>query len=620
VTPLSRPAHPAEGTVRRSAPPVRSPGPVRSAGPPVRRVPRPPARRRRGDPRTRLRVGAALIALLLGFLGVRLVQLQGFDTRAFADQAAAQRLRTIPLPAHRGAITDRSGAPLAFDVDARLVYADPRLVDDPAVTAEVLSPLLRRSTATLQELLVRRGRYVPLARGVEPAVATAVTELGLPGIGLVPERSRVYPSGSLAANVLGFAGRDGTGLAGVEAAYDRLLAGRDGRLTVEQDPAGRIIPAGRRRELSAQPGADLRLTLDRDLQWYAQEAITAQVRATQANGGTIIVMDPLTGDLLAMAQAPTYDLRDPGKSEPAVRRNAATADVYEPGSVNKVITAAAALEAGIVTPETEVVIPASPPGRVYGTYRFNDAESHPVERLTFAGVLAKSSNLGTIDIGMRLGKRRLEAALRAFGLGAPTGLDFPGESRGLLPPSSAWTDSQVAAVPIGQGVSATALQIAGAYATIAAGGVRRPPRLVDGWTDARGLRHSAPRSAGQRVVSPQTAASVSAILEHVTTENGTAPKAAVPGYRVAGKTGTARRPAAGGYRGYVASFVGYAPADRPRLLVSVVVDYPRTGIYGGSIAAPVFQDVMAFGLRHLRVPPTGTRAPELALEAGAGVP
>lgn len=621
---------PHHGGDHRRGRPARAPRPRPSALPPRPSFPslrtRPPARRpparsalHLGDPRRRLRAAVVLFAVLLLVLAGRLVQLQGVQSTAYAKSAELQRLRVVALPAARGEVTDRHGAVLARDVDARDVYADPTLVADPARVAAQLAPLLRRPASALRPLLSGRGRFVYLARGADLKVGREVSRRALPGVGVLPVSRRDYPSKGVAAGVVGFTSRDDkdriAGRGGVELAYDALLRGRDGSLRIEEDPAGRPIPSGLRREAIPISGSDVQLTLDRDIQWMAQTAITAAVRTTKARGGTIIVMDPRTGDLLAMANAPTFDPNAVGRANPATLGNPATTNVYEPGSVNKVITMAAALDAGLVTPDTPIIVPPTLPA---GGFRIHDAEGHGVEHLTVAGVLAKSSNIGTVLVSRKLGPQKLEEALRRFGLGRPSGLDFPGESIGLLPPSSTWSDSQAATIPFGQGMSATALQMASVYATVANGGVHVPPRLVRATVEPSGGARPSPPGRATRVIGPQTATSVTNILEAVTTRRGTAPAAAIPGYRVAGKTGTAYRidPTCGCYRGYVPSFVDFAPADDLRVVVEVVLDDPQAGHFGGQVAAPVFRQVMSFALQTLRVPPTGTRPPPLNLETG----
>jgi len=552
-----------------------------------------------------------VLAVLVVVAG-RLVQLQGLEATAYAAQSEKQRLRTVTLPAARGEISDRNGHPLALTVDARAVYADPRLVVDPAATARALAPVLHEPADVLAKKLAKPGHFVYLARGQELSVGHRVSALKLAGVATVPEFRRVHPGKDLAANVVGFTGTDNHGLAGMELAYDKLLAGRDGTQTTEVDHAGRVIPSGDHHEQQAVPGRSVSLTIDRDMQWVAQQTLAAKVAETKARGGTVVVLDPRTGELLALATAPTLDADDPGKAPAEARGNPAVSDVYEPGSVNKVITAAAALDAGIVTPDSAITVP---PQLKVADKMFTDAEAHGTEQLTFTGVLAKSSNIGTIEVAQRLGKQSLFDYLTRFGLGSTTGTGFPGESAGILPRPADWSGSQAGTIPIGQGVSVTSLQVASVFATIANGGVRVAPRLVRGTTGAAGQFVPALPASGTEVVTPATASQLTMMMEAVTSNEGTAPAARIEGYRVAGKTGTAKRvdPACSCYRGYTASFVGFAPADAPQLVVEVVLQDPQTEVFGGAVAAPVFHDVMAFALTSRGVAPTGTPAPTARL-------
>ena len=592
--PARRPAAPARRASATRKPPPRRPA-ARTRAP------------RRGDPRKRLLHGLLLVAVVLTVLAGRLVQLQGFDSTVYAAKAERQRLRSITLAATRGSIVDRSGRPLALNVDARAIYADPKLVKDPARTADALARILGVAPAELRPKLERDSRFVYLARGIDPDVARTIVKAKLPGIGALPETKRVYPNDSLAASVIGFVGREGDGLGGIEYALDAALRGKPGKQVVEEDTAGRQIPSGERSVTPAKPGRTQVLTLDRDIQWQAERVLAEQVAKTRAKRGQIVVMDVRTGEVLALAVAPTFDPNDPTDSPAELRGNPALSQVYEPGSVNKVITAAAALETGIVTPDSHVVVP---PNIRIADKVFTDSHAHGTLNMTFTGVLAESSNIGTIGIAQQLGKDRLYDYLRKFGLGERTGIRFPGESPGLLPQPHDWWQTALGTIAIGQGVAATSLQVAAAYAAIANGGVRVQPSLVKGSLDEDGTLTPAPAPKRVRAVSARTAKQITTMLEAVVTKDGTAPLAAIDGYRVAGKTGTARkvRPDGRGYAGYVSSFVGFAPADAPRLVVSVVLDDP-VPIYGGTVAAPVFRTVMGFALGSLRIPPTGRPAP-----------
>ncbi len=597
----------------------------RGAGRPPTRPGRSPRPARLGSPRRRLRVAAlGLLAFLLVIAG-RLTQLQGLQAASYAHAAELQRRQTTTLPAVRGSVTDRAGAVLATDVDASAVYADPFAIADKARTADLLAPLLRVPAAQLVPKMTGSGRFVYLVRGLDPAVGAKINALvvkdALPGIGVLPERRRLYPSGTLASNILGFTHFGDldqiVGGGGIESMYDTLLRGVDGTRTLEADSAGHAIPSAQQKEKDAVPGSDVRLTLDRDIQWSAQTAITQAVKQTAADTGTVVVMEPGTGNILAMADAPGFDPNNVAAANPDDMSNLATSTPYEPGSVNKIITMAAAINRGLVTPSTPVTVP--PVLRV-GSRTFHDAEVHGTEHLTVAGVLAESSNIGTVEIAQKLGSPALARALHAFGLGSLTGVHFPGESSGVLPAESTWNQAQATTIPFGQGMSATALQMASVYATIANGGVRVTPRLVAATIAPDGTVDPTPPSAGTRVVTAATATTVSRMLEQVTSAGGTAPLASISGYRVAGKTGTANRvdPTCGCYRGYVASFVGFAPADHPKVVVEVVLDNPKQGHFGGDIAAPVFSKIMSFALASEGAAPSGSRSPRMVLNLDTG--
>lgn len=577
-----------------------------------RRPSRPPPRL--GRPARRLQTSLSVVAVVLVVLTGRLVQLQGVDAAAYASRAEQQRIRHTDLPATRGTIVDRAGNVLARTVEADTVFADPQLARVAvSTTAARLAPVLGTTAAALAPQLTRPGRFVVLARAVDPATAQRIRELTLPGIGIQAGSMREHPGHELAANLIGFTGRDGTGLAGIESSQQDVLAGRAGSQTVEVDGSGRQIPSGVHKERDPVPGSSVALTIDRDIQWMAQQRIAQQVAATGAQSGSVIVLDPQTGEVLAMATAPTYDADHPGAAPTAARGNPPVSDVYEPGSVNKVITFAAALQEGTVTPLTPVTVP---PTITLAGHVFHDAEVHATEHLTATGVLAKSSNIGTVEVAQKLGKDALYRYLRAFGFGQSTATALPGESRGILPPPQAWSATQQYTIPFGQGISVTALQMASVYATVANGGVRMPPRVLAATVAPDGQRKAVPPTPGKRVVSTEVAGQLRDMLEAVTSDQGTAPAARIEGYRVAGKTGTSQRvdPACGCYRGYTASFVGFAPADKPQLVVEAVLQDPVRGHYGGSVAAPVFHDVMSFALQSRAIPPTGTTPPVACLQ------
>ncbi|MCW2743899.1 MAG: Peptidoglycan glycosyltransferase, partial [Mycobacterium sp.] len=574
--------------------------------------------------RAKLRISSALfvVLVLLGVLVVRLTYLQFAHSHDYGLRAEQQRVTTEALFAPRGAITDRTGNPLAYDVPTRTVIGDPSALTHPTMrysasvpgtpekAAAALSPLLGLPVDVLTKKLTGANKYVKLATQVPLETATRIGALAVPGISMVDTSQRMYPGKDLAAGALGFVDGADNGVGGIEQQWNKQLQGTPGSLLVEQSSSGAQLPFGVHKQVDAKPGTGLKLTLDRDLQYTAQAELAAEVQAAGARGGAVISMKP-TGEILALATAPSMDLTNPGAAPAAARGNSAVSEVYEPGSVNKVITAAAAIETGTATPETQIVVP--PSIHVAGQ-DFVDAEAHGTERLTFTGVLAQSSNIGTIEVAQKLGNQTLYDYLRKFGLGSTTGSGLPGESPGILAPVQKWSGTQAATIPFGQGMAATVLQVAGVYATIANGGVRPVPRLVDATVAPDGTTTPVPGKPGTRVVSAATAKTVSQMLEAVTGGAGTAPAAAIPGYRVAGKTGTAYAVSNGRYDGgYVASFVGFAPADAPALITVVVLDHPTTSHFGGEVAAPVFHAVESFGLKTLAVPPTGATPPPAKL-------
>jgi cell division protein FtsI (penicillin-binding protein 3) len=598
----------AKGAGKSTRKPVRTPQQVRQT------PKRPPRVLRLSDSRRRLRAACVALAVLLSLFVGRLLQVQAVEAPAYAARAEAGRMRTVELPAVRGEITDINGTVLATSVAAENVTVDQTLVKDPASTAMALAPLLQVDAATLVQKLTGSKRFAYVAKQISPETWKQVAALNLPGIFREDTTKRVYPAGDLAANVVGFVGADGAGLGGLELGDQSLLAGVDGVDTYEAGAGGREIPTASSVQRDAVQGTTIRTTINSDIQWAAQQALAYAVKAANADSGTVVVMDPQSGAILALASAPTFDPSDPGASSIADRGNRALSDVYEPGSTSKVMTAAAAIQEKTLTPNSVITVPNT---LMRGGRIFHDDVSHGVEHLTLTGVLAKSSNLGAIQTAETIGRDKLYGYLKAFGIGDPTGIGFPGESRGILSPPKRWSDAQFATVSFGQGLSLNAVQGASVYATIANNGVRVEPSLVAGTVTPDGTFTSSPSPGETRVVSAQTAATVRDMLESVVSDQGTAPMARIPGYRVAGKTGTANRidDTCSCYRGFTASFIGFAPADAPRLVVSVTLQNPKSGHYGGRLAAPVFRQVMAFALQTLGIPPTGTTPPRMRLVA-----
>jgi cell division protein FtsI/penicillin-binding protein 2 len=540
------------------------------------------------------------MVLAFGAIGVRLFQLQAQDTTHLSSLGRFQRVRTVVLPAERGSIFDRTGRVLAVSVPQTTIVADPRVVKDPVVYAAKLAPVLDTDQQQLEgRLSAPNSAFAYVARKVDDATVKKVKALHLAGLSYTSESKRFYPSGSLAAPVLGLVGTDNTGLGGIEYRFDKDMQGTAGQAQVERDPQGNDIPGGQHQLEAAQRGQDLVLTLDQSLQWNTEQALVAGVDAAGAKGGTAIVMDVQTGDILAMATVDGASDGQPTHVASATEGNRPVSTVYEPGSTNKVITMAGAIQEGLVSPDT-VFNDISQTVSIGGT-DYTDAEDHP-STMSVSDILAYSSNVGTIRIAGLLGKARFDHYLQAFGFGRTTGVGLPGESAGLILPLNEYNDTSMASMPIGYGIAVTALQMLDVYATIANGGMSRPPRIVSATVDAQGNRHDEPLPAPTQVVSPAAAQAVTGMLEKVV-DLGTGTKAAIPGYPVAGKTGTARKAP---YQGeYMASFAGFAPADNPRLAAIVVMDAPTGSIFGADTAAPVFKQVMQFALTYERVPTSG---------------
>ncbi len=592
-------------TARKAATSKHAPRTATST-PRLRAVPRPKTVR---AARPRVRLLALLGVMAVGFaaIGMRLIDLQAISADHYTELGLEQRVRSITLPAERGAIFDRNGDELAVSVRVKTIVADPSVVPDPAGYAEELAPLLGVDQRALRRRLADHdAAFAYVARQVSDRVASKVEALGFAGITAIPESKRFYPSSSLAAPVVGFVGVDGDGLGGLESGHEQALGGKAGFIALERDPQGRDIPNGKRRGDAARRGSDLVLTLDQSLQYETEQALVAEVERANAKGGTAVIVDVKTGDVLSMATVDGPSVDEAGVDIPAhpatnEKQNRAVTDVFEPGSTNKVITLAAALEAGEVTPETVFEVPDTI--RI-GDKDFRDSHEHPAQMMSVADILRESSNVGTIMIGQQVGATRLDAAMRGFGFGSKTAVDFPGESSGLLPNQDTYRNSStvMGTVPMGQGIAVTALQMLDVYTTLANDGVSRSPRLIAATIDSEGNREEHPPQAGQRVVSSDTAAKLRSMLAGVVSD-GTGTKAAIAGYTVAGKTGTAKKaPYDEGQ--YVASFVGFAPVEEPQFAAIVVVDAPAGEIYGGDIAAPVFSRIMQYALRLEQVPPS----------------
>ncbi|ROT31221.1 penicillin-binding protein 2 [Micromonospora sp. HM5-17] len=614
-----------DGEMAKPAPPRRpatDPAGAASGGDgsgrrPPRRRPRRPLRL--ADPQRRLRIGTLLVLAMFTTIGIRLVALQVVDAPEYDGNGLANRVREVVLPAPRGAIYDRYGAPLVHSVEARYVFADPTQITDPARTAAALSPLLGIPVSELTERMRpqkrpdgRPSQFEYLARGVEIATAEKIMDLDLPGIGTGRDERREVPGGDLAANLLGFTGEELTGLEGLEARYDDLLRGVNGKRVYEvgKGELAAEIPGGYNRVTKARPGSSLQLTIDRDLQYVVQRILSERMREVNGEIGAAVVLDVRTGEVLAQASYPTYDAADWKKYPAEDRNDAATSFVVDPGSVHKAIVFGAGLEEGVITPQTAWRIPN---GVWKGDRYFQDTHPAQGRKLSVAGMLGYSSNVGTIRIADALGPEKLYQYQLRFGLGQPTGEGVLGEAAGRVLKPAEWSGSTYGSVPIGHSVDVTPLQMAAVYAAIANDGVWVQPHLVREIIPPDGPPRPGPAPKTRQVLSPATAAALRQLLEApVSIEGGTATKAAIPGYRVAGKTGTGSRVVNGRYApGEVASFIGMDQADQPHYVIAVFAYTPRGG--GGDIAAPAFKEMMEYTLRHYRVPATGSTPPKFVV-------
>ncbi len=567
---------------------------------------------------TRLSVGFGAVVTLLLVVSVRLVQLQGIGGDHYAAAAAGERLRTVQLHGARGTVVDRNGVVMAYTADAKDVVADPSQINctppakqpcqksDRAAYVRTLAALLGMAPAAVDTKLAGPGQYALVASAIAPSVADQVDALKATGIYIQPTTQRLYPGGTTGGNVVGLVNYQDTGVAGIEQQYDPVLRGKDGTYTYELTSTGSVNPAGISRRIPAVDGGTVHLTLSQDLQYWAQRKLAAAVRHAGARSGQVVVLDVKTANVLAMASTSTFDPQDPSTIDAKQSQNAPIQQVFEPGSVNKIVTFSAALDHKLITPTSVLKVP----DQIYmGGVVVHDAWWHPVQKFTATGVLAESSNVGTLKIAQKVGKTTFDNYLKAYGLGTQTGIELPGESRGLLPPMSKWSDSTFANLPIGQGVAMTALQMASMYQTVANGGVRIAPRIVSSVTNPDATVTATVQPAGVRVISPATAKTLTTMLESVTMEGGTGVKAAVPGYLYAGKTGTAQQPdhKTGRYSAdkYWDTFAGFIPADAPKFVVAIMVDQPGNGKHAGDVTAPLGHDLAAYELQHERIPPTG---------------
>ena len=577
----------------------------------------------------RIRGLVLILAVVMFMFGLRLVQVQALQAGNYRELAVNEMEKVRTLQAPRGDITDINGVPFARSVAATSIVVDQTQITDPAKVAAFVAPILNMKVQEVQAAVTGTRKWNMVARNAKPAtwlkLSDALDQYNSrfkamsPDriIGFFPERSyvREYPSGNLIASLIGFVNHDGVGATGLESSMNSKIKGIDGKYSYANGYKAEI-PGSQSEIIPAQSGTSIRLTVDRDIQWVASKAIAEVVKSSRALSGTVIVMDPKTGHILAHATAPTFDPNDTTKVSLIAMRNPSVLDVYEPGSTGKVMTIAAALEEKKITPQTVLTIPDKLKRSVKV---FRDHEPHPTQRLTTAGVLAVSSNTGSIKIGEMISNDKLYDYLTKFGIGSKTGSGLPGESRGILPKVADWSGTTAPTVAFGQGYSVTAMQATSVFATIANDGVRVSPTVIAGTSDSSGNYTPSATRESVRVISPETASQMRLMMESVVSASGTAPSAAIPGYRVAGKTGTAQRidDTCGCYRGYTASFIGFAPADKPAYVISVTIQDPKGLHWGGYLGGPVFKKVMSFVLQSKGIAPTGTVVDPLPLNEKA---
>ena len=567
----------------------------------------------------RIRYVVAISLVLLIAFAVRLVDVQAVRAAGYANRADMELAKKSIIMAPRGAITDINGVEFARSVTAYRILADQAIIDYPRKLAELAAPILGMNSSALEKQLTGTRRYVVISQSVKPDVwrklesaierynSTVAEEKNgfvkrLAGFFAERIYIREYPEGELGAAVVGFINRAGSGAAGLEYSMNSTLTGVNGEYTYA-NAAGTIIPGTQKITSEAIRGNTIRLTIDRDVQWVAQEAIRTVVKSSRALSGTVVVMNPKTGEILAHASYPSFEPGNTKGVDPYRWKNPSVQEVYEPGSTGKIITIASAIEEGKIAPETVMTIP-------YKLKRsnkvFHDHEPHPVQKLTLAGALAVSSNTGAIKVGEMLSNDKLHSYLKKFGIAEKPGSGLPGEETGKLLDVSDWSGTTAPTVAFGQGYSLTALQATSVFATIANDGVRVTPTVIAGISDAAGRYTPANKQKSVRVISADTAQKMRLMMESVVSASGTAPAAAIPGYRVAGKTGTAQRvdDSCGCYRGYTASFIGFAPADKPEFVVSVTIQDPKGLHWGGYLGGPVFKKVMSFVLKDQHIAPT----------------
>ena len=555
----------------------------------------------RGGQANRVTLVALALLLAFGALTYRLIDLQIVNASRYSDAAREQRMQLTSVKPQRGSILDRDGEILAYSRDVYSLYATPYQVKDPDKTAAELSLVLGYPQNQLADKLRSSSGFVWLERKMEAETAERIKGLNLAGLGFIKESQRCYPQEYLAAQLLGYVGMDNTGLAGLELQYEEDMAGVPGEVEMERDPTGESIPGLSKVITEPVDGCDLVLTLDMDIQYKAETELALAVQAAQAKGGNLVIMDVRSGEILAMATCPSFDANLYPEASSEMTRNRPVTDVFEPGSVLKVTTAAAALGEMIVSPTSVIHLPSQ---ITIGEYTFKDSHEMISDDLTFSDVIAYSSNLGTIKTAMQLDEEVFWQYLDRMGIGRATGVDFPGEAVGLLPDPEDWSSTSAATIAIGQGVSVTTLQLAQILGCVGNKGIMVTPHFLKETVDKETEETLGFEGEATQVLNQDVAYKLSRVLEQVV-QHGTATRASTNLYNTAGKTGTAMKPnPRGGYlKSYIATFAGFAPSEDSRLAMVVTLDEPAT-IYGGIAAAPCFSTVMEFALQHLRVPPS----------------
>jgi cell division protein FtsI (penicillin-binding protein 3) len=542
--------------------------------------------------------------LLLGIV-VRLVWIQIVAAPAYSAKATSQRMRDITIPARRGTIYDREGEPLAVSVDARTIYAAPNTIKDKAGTAAALASVLGGAPKDYEAQLAKDTGFVYIARAIDVDKSKSLEALDIKGIGFLDDSRRMYPSGELACQILGFVGNEGAGLAGIEKRYNGVLGGRAGLLVGERDPYGRPIPGGVQKSFDPVDGHDVVLTIDKDIQYHAQTELAAAVKKWGAKGGSVVVMNPRNGEIYAMASTPGFNPNDYRKANAEGYRNRPISDAYEPGSTIKSLTAGAVIDKKLYKPSSRFDLPST---LTIAGRTIHESHDRGNVNWSLTDIVTKSSNIGAVKLGLKLGKQGLYDYFAAFGLTEATGVDFPGEARGWLPKPSQWSASSIANIPFGQGVSATPLQLCRAIGALANDGELVTPHFLLKVPEDPSMDLNWPK---RRAVSPEAAKSTTEMMKNVVVD-GTGKAAAVNGYEVAGKTGTAQVALSDG-RGYaegtyIASFIGYLPADDAQVLISVKIDEPTNAIFGGTVAAPLFSTLGQFSVEHLKIPPATAKS------------